>query len=134
MLATARMQWRVQIPHHATATAMSRSWLRQHLPSVTADSLDDLQAIATELVSNAIRHAHALPGNTLWLHCSTDEDQIEIAVVDGGSGSQPIVRPVNMESLDGRGLFIVSHLSEAWGSRHRAGGCKEVWARLRLSV
>ncbi|QSB05327.1 ATP-binding protein [Natronoglycomyces albus] len=120
------------MPHHATATAMTRSWIRQHLPAVTSDALDDLQAVATELVSNAIRHAQALPGNKLWIQCRADEDHVEFSVVDGGSGSTPVVRPVNLESADGRGLFIVAHLADEWGARCQAGGRKEVWARVKL--
>jgi hypothetical protein len=54
---------------------------------------------------------------------------IEIRVTDGGALTPPTERQVGSESPDGRGLAIVSALTQGWGvDRDELGQC--VWARM----
>ena len=85
---------------------------------------------ATELVSNAVRHARPLPAGDLCVTCSVGSRDVEVRVVDGGSTTRPHVCSVSLDSAHGRGMFIVSKLSSDWGSRSREDGTQEVWARV----
>ena len=91
-------------------------------------------AVAAELLGNAVRHAAPLPGNVIHLGWRVDSDAtgtvVELRVSDGGSPMVPKERTPEPDSLDGRGLAIVSALARSWGViRDSAGQC--VWAQLR---
>ncbi|MEV5550354.1 SpoIIE family protein phosphatase [Streptomyces sp. NPDC052309] len=84
------------------------------------------ELLAGELVTNAVRHAHARPvglrlvrGDTLL--CEVDDDDHEL----------PTLRSAGPEDEAGRGLRVVSTLAREWGaSRTKAG--KTVWFELTL--
>ncbi|HEU5127638.1 MAG TPA: ATP-binding protein [Glycomyces sp.] len=127
---------RLRVPHQAGAPTLVRQWLRESLPDLPEDCRDDLLVCATELVSNAVRHARPLPAGDLCVTCSIGSGDVEVRVVDGGSTTRPHVCSVSLDSAHGRGMFIVSKLSSDWGSRSRDDGTQEVWARVpvRLSA
>ena len=54
---------------------------------------------------------------------------LEVRVTDGGAGDEPQQRDVGPDSIDGRGLAIVSALAETWGVESDGLG-QSVWARL----
>ncbi|MFF3877241.1 SpoIIE family protein phosphatase [Streptomyces sp. NPDC001978] len=80
------------------------------------------ELVVSELVTNAIRHATP----PLQLRIIRQRNNLTYEVSDGSSIS-PHVRRGQANDEDGRGLFIVSQLSERWGVRHRHNG-KTVWA------
>jgi anti-sigma regulatory factor (Ser/Thr protein kinase) len=100
---------------------------------VSAELLADAVAVIAELVGNAIRHAQALPGEVIrvaWkIRMAGGRQHLEVRVTDGGSGEGPRRRDAGVESIDGRGLAIVSALAETWGV-DRDGLGQSVWARL----
>jgi anti-sigma regulatory factor (Ser/Thr protein kinase) len=57
------------------------------------------------------------------------KDQIEVRVTDGGAAEPPYMRSVGPDSLDGRGLTIVSALADRWGVE-RDGLGQSVWAEI----
>ncbi|MFI6334470.1 SpoIIE family protein phosphatase [Streptomyces sp. NPDC050535] len=99
---------------------------------------DDAVVVVSELVTNAVVHA----GTDVELECrveSTDEGSpgpmvIEVSdhhparAIRDGSAEQPYGTPEY-----GRGLRLVSALSDAWGITYRTG-VKTVWARLPVGV
>jgi two-component sensor histidine kinase len=96
--------------------------------------LSDAIAVVAELVGNAVRHAAPLPGGVVrvaWRLRKSRKggDQVEVRVTDGGSAVPPRVRVVGPESVDGRGLAIVSALADRWGV-DRDGLGQSVWAVL----
>ncbi|WP_051325267.1 ATP-binding protein [Glycomyces tenuis] len=121
---------RLRVPHQADAPTMVRQWLRESLPDLPEDCRDDLLVCATELVSNAVRHARPLPAGDLCVACSVGSRDVEVRVVDGGGPTRPRVCSVSFDSAHGRGMFIVSKLASDWGSRSRGDGTQEVWARI----
>ncbi len=78
--------------------------------------------IATELVSNAVRHG----GGCLSLDVSSRDGRLTVAAVDA-SRTPPRRRPPDDEG--GRGMHIIAALTEAWGVEPHGDG-KRVWARL----
>ncbi|MFE0675412.1 SpoIIE family protein phosphatase [Streptomyces sp. NPDC058867] len=91
--------------------------------------LDDLafttELVASELVTNAIRHA------TGPVQLRLLRDRALICEVSDGSGISPRLRRARTEDEGGRGLFLVAQLTERWGTRHTPHG-KVIWTEQPL--
>ncbi len=88
--------------------------------------LADLEVVVSELVTNAIVHAHC--GATVEV-VRIEPGCIEIRVAD--SDPHPPVKRIPYEQhTRGLGLHIVDALCEAWGVLEADGRGKTVWARL----
>jgi anti-sigma regulatory factor (Ser/Thr protein kinase) len=99
---------------------------------VPSSLLADTVAVLAELVGNAVRHAEPLPGDVvrvIWrLRNDTAVRIASVRVTDGGSPlSQPALRDLRPELIDGRGLRIVAALADRWGVE-RDGLGQTVWA------
>ena len=97
---------------------------------------DEVNAVAAELVANAIRHslaprAHRDPGHrpTARIALIHRQDAVICAVADP-SPAPPIPREPDMLAESGRGLCIVAALSETWGYSPPDPSGKTVWARI----
>jgi anti-sigma regulatory factor (Ser/Thr protein kinase) len=93
---------------------------------------DDAQAIATELVSNAIAASvKADAGHRVMLTLHDRPPELRIHVWDHGPG-EPARRSAEVGAENGRGLAIVDTLTGrhwGWYPTPRSGG-KVVWAAL----
>jgi hypothetical protein len=111
----------------ADACSRSRHVVAEHLGACGADD-DEIYVtslLATELVSNALRHA----GPALCLQVDAAEDRVRVEVHDS-SRTPPVLRKPAGDSGGGRGLWLVDTLSTGWGHRtHQVG--KVVWADVR---
>lgn len=87
---------------------------------------DTVLLLASELVTNAVRHA-ATPFEIVV--DVRDEQDVRVAVVDGDLEHQPTVRHPGPEDTNGRGLLLVDQLASRWGS-DRTGRGKAVWFRV----
>ncbi|MFE0253777.1 SpoIIE family protein phosphatase [Streptomyces sp. NPDC059010] len=83
------------------------------------------ELIASELVTNAIRHA------TGPLQLRLLRDRALICEVSDGSSTSPRLRRACTEDEGGRGLFLVAQLTERWGTRYTPEG-KVIWAEQPL--
>ena len=91
---------------------------------------DDAELIVSELMTNALRAAGPLPNiEPIVLHLRASDEYLVIQVWDALSAA-PAPRPHAIDSSTGRGLEIVSLLSDRWGYYHPADGGKFVWAAL----
>jgi anti-sigma regulatory factor (Ser/Thr protein kinase) len=89
--------------------------------------------LASELVTNAVRHSGSgAPGGTVTLVVLETADGVRVEVSDDGSRfSSPVVKE-DVQSSDGRGLFLVESMARQWGYvRDEAG--TTVWFRLAAS-
>lgn len=99
---------------------------------------DDVELIAGELVSNAVRHATrpARHGVTEpWTAClglARQEGTVVCAVADP-SPDVPVLRCADGFVESGRGLHIVEALSRSWGWSEPASTGKTVWARVPVA-
>jgi anti-sigma regulatory factor (Ser/Thr protein kinase) len=97
--------------------------------------IEDAVIIASELVTNAIRHGAALAG-------PEDPPEVELAwqrfssrvtcVVTDGSTRPPVLSAADMSSESGRGLQVVHAIAAAWGWMMIGAREKAVWATLLL--
>ncbi len=83
------------------------------------------ELILSELITNAIRHAIG-PITVRLLR-----DRFLVCEVADASSTSPHVRYAATTDEGGRGLFLVAHLSERWGTRYTDRG-KVIWAEQRL--
>jgi PAS domain S-box-containing protein len=83
------------------------------------------ELIVSELLTNAIRHAEPPIQLRMIL------DGALCCEVSDGSSTAPHLRRADRYDEDGRGLLLVAHLSERWGSRHTRTG-KTIWAQQPL--
>ena len=90
-----------------------------------AGDTDVVLLLASELVTNAVRHA-ATP---FEITVDVDDRQVRVAVTDGDAAHAPAMRHPGPEDTNGRGLMLVDQLAAVWGS-NQVGRSKSVWFTL----
>ena len=93
--------------------------------------LGDAMLVATELVTNAVRHSMCSEADALIVSVHRDAENVRICVRDPGTsgGTARIVE--ENDWFGGLGLRIVEQLATHWGSNREPDGY-EVWAQLPL--
>ena len=131
---------RVRLPADRRTPAAARAVVRSVLEEAgLAELADEALLLTTELSTNAVVHA----GTDLDLEVVADATGLTVTVMDFASGMvaagpmigredrrRPNGRPPLAElSERGRGLLLVDHFANRWGTTHHTGG-KGVWFRL----
>jgi serine phosphatase RsbU (regulator of sigma subunit)/anti-sigma regulatory factor (Ser/Thr protein kinase) len=115
-----------ELPSDPAVVSRSRAAVTGQL---AAWGLDDLafttELVASELVTNAIRHA------TGPVQLRLLRDRALICEVSDRSSTSPRLRRARTEDEGGRGLFLVAQLTERWGTRYTPNG-KVIWAEQPL--
>jgi anti-sigma regulatory factor (Ser/Thr protein kinase) len=110
----------VVLPHEVAAVADARRRLAGYLKRmrVAENACDDAQLVLSELLSNAIRYAPALPTGDVRVTWWVDKAGIHLEVTDGRGDTEPQrITDAHPESIGGRGLAIVDVLTSEWGIR-----------------
>lgn len=104
----------VRLPHDPSSAMKSRRMLERGLVGLDLPQrvLDDAMIVVSELVGNAVRHAQALADGCIELVWRLAENRLEIEVADGGPDRERAARPLHAADEAGRGLYLVSALSE----------------------
>ncbi|MFD9002399.1 SpoIIE family protein phosphatase [Streptomyces sp. NPDC059582] len=84
-----------------------------------------VELVLSELITNAIRYGSDP------IRVRLIRDRSLICEVADGSSTSPHLRYAATMDEGGRGLFLVSQISERWGTRYTAQG-KVIWAELAL--
>jgi anti-sigma regulatory factor (Ser/Thr protein kinase) len=117
--------FRATYPADAQSAALARGAVRFHCANWGRKAIADGAAlVVTELVANAVRHAHT----DIDLHVLRTPDGVRLEVSDG-SVNLPVRRKAGPLSVGGRGLWLVDMLSASSGVDARSDG-KTVWAEL----
>jgi phosphoserine phosphatase RsbU/P len=142
-----RVVRRVRLPADRRTPAAARAVVRSVLQDAKLDEiLDTTMLLATELSTNAVIHA----GTDMALMVATDEAGVTVMVVDDARGivvksAEPAAvadelrqtngarPPIDDLSERGRGLLLVDHFADRWGTTHHRNG-KAVWFRLNRRV
>ncbi|MGH3168826.1 MAG: ATP-binding protein [Trebonia sp.] len=105
------------LPYTASSVGVARRRLIGDLADsgVSEGVACDAGLVVSELISNALRHATPLAGNSVMVSWELRADSITIAVTDAGAETAPRVHRPTGSSLGGRGLGIVDRLSIQWG-------------------
>jgi anti-sigma regulatory factor (Ser/Thr protein kinase) len=84
---------------------------------------DDAELIASELVSNAVRHASTTPSDKVKVALIRVDNPSGVAIIVVDSSPQaPIMREFTLDEEGGRGLRIVDALAASWDWRPRDSG------------
>jgi anti-sigma regulatory factor (Ser/Thr protein kinase) len=121
----------VLLPYAPSSVAVARQRLSTELQDcgVFSAAIDDAVLVVSELLSNALRHAHPLPSGMVRVAWLRSNEHIEVAVSDGGAATEPRAGRPTLASLGGSGLGIVESVAESWGVRHDPDSTT-VWAIL----
>jgi anti-sigma regulatory factor (Ser/Thr protein kinase) len=111
----------VELPPTVDAPAAIRAFLRAALAWTPADATLVVELLATELVSNVVRHV-ASPMTVRLIH---EGSAVRVEVDDDG-GKAPVLLEVAPDAEHGRGLVLVESLATEWGWTARDRG-KTVW-------
>ncbi|MEU8975515.1 SpoIIE family protein phosphatase [Streptomyces monashensis] len=115
------------LPGDRTAARSARHMAARQLTEWGLEGLQDAtKLIVSELVTNAIHHATGPIGLRLIQH------QVLTCEVFDANVNSPRLRHARTTDENGRGLFLVTHLSRRWGSRTVPGG-KVIWAEQELA-
>jgi PAS domain S-box-containing protein len=102
---------------------------RQVATRLTCWGLEDAvcvtELVVSELVTNAIRHAESP------IQLRLIRDRTLICEVSDGSSTAPHLRRARVYDEGGRGLLLVSQLTQRWGTRQTLHG-KTIWAEQAL--
>jgi anti-sigma regulatory factor (Ser/Thr protein kinase) len=113
------------LPAEPGSAARARRAIERELASTCPPELVDIASLlATELVTNAVRHART--AMRFGVQCVDGKVRIE---VEDGSPALPVRREPTTTAVDGRGLLLVDRLAATWGFEHRPHG-KVVWLEL----
>jgi anti-sigma regulatory factor (Ser/Thr protein kinase) len=83
--------------------------------------------VMSELVTNAVRHAHT----PIEVSLKRARGELTISVADA-SRLQPEIPPTELDRVGGLGLVLVAELSKRWGTSALDNG-KSVWAVIPTS-
>jgi anti-sigma regulatory factor (Ser/Thr protein kinase) len=118
------VSWEYRLAPNAESVGQARQHTRYALePYADAETLDNIELVVSELVTNAVRHG---PGEVITLRMVTGPDGcISGEVVDQGHGVVAI-REQGLDTAGGLGLPIVDALASEWGVYP---GSTHVWFR-----
>ncbi|MEV4432119.1 ATP-binding protein [Streptomyces sp. NPDC049585] len=128
------------VPHGPAGVGRARHRMRSELRTsgVPETVIDDAVLILSELLSNAYRHGRPLSrvngsdeadGGVLAAWRVDARGRLTVEVTDGGGTTRPFPATPSVTARGGRGLNIISALSQDWGVRDALGEVT-VWAAL----
>jgi PAS domain S-box-containing protein len=116
----------VELGRRADAALLARRAIGELAAALPDDKVEELKLLATEMVTNSVKHAGA--NGVIGLELTLGGDAVAIAVTDSGPGFEPLPGSPDLDAESGRGLLIVDALADRWGVDTAAG--TRVWAEL----
>lgn len=118
------------LPRDPVAVPLSRQLLAPLIEHLTAHEQMTVKLLTSELVANEI--CHGTSDSPPLLRVEEHDGFLRVLVVADGAPFTPTVSPPSSERTGGRGLLIISRLSEAFGVR-RQGKRRAAWFDLICS-
>jgi anti-sigma regulatory factor (Ser/Thr protein kinase) len=106
--------------------AAMRQWVRRVLAGASFESVEDVLLLATELVTNALDHAHGV--QALRVRYGSPGQPVRLEVDDPRPDLCLQLGKSSLGSSRGRGLLLVNAISRRWGVITHADDHKTVWA------
>ncbi|MEW2415043.1 ATP-binding protein [Streptomyces sp. NPDC046866] len=119
-------RWR----REARCVPAARAALRKALADWGLAELEgDALLVASELLTNAVRHAVAPRDREIETRFVRLANGVRVEVHDA-CPVRPVVRVPDEAGDSGRGLYLVAALADRWAVGERVGPGKRVWAEL----
>lgn len=97
--------------------------------------LGDALLVASELVTNAVRHSGATEQDMLHVRVARSKNHLVITVHDpGNSRTDAHIPPCPEVPFGGVGLRVVDQLADRWGTDRKRDDGYSVWAELPLAA
>jgi anti-sigma regulatory factor (Ser/Thr protein kinase) len=114
------------LEHDTFSVPVARDITRNWLTCIGLDEqIDVAELLVSELVTNAVRHAHGPVTLSLSASCG----MVRCEVMDANP-APPCGRQAGDGDESGRGLQLIDVLAESWGSHPNFGKGKTVWFEL----
>ncbi len=107
------------------APGVARSWIAAELAGWPPDVVDAASLIISELVANAVLHAHT----AITVAAEHADSEVHVRVIDDNP-ELPVVKRYGATAETGRGFKLVSAMADDWGVEPIASGGKAVWFSL----
>jgi serine/threonine-protein kinase RsbW len=127
----------VRVPAAPASVALVRAQIGADLGqvSIAPAVIEDVLLVASELLTNAIRHGEPLAGGgdggEVTVAWQIDPNAIIVRVTDAGGASRPRVRHPSARDIGGRGLALVEAIASRWGVE-AADNATTVWAAVTV--
>src|SRR5690348_16554888 len=116
-------EWKVDLPGSPSIVPLSRQWVREILRDAVPHLVGDVELIASEYVTNCVRHSTAAEGEPVHLRITLTDDRLRLEVRDGGVRTGPETCWTAEEAADfGRGLDIVATVADEMGDETTPSG------------
>ena len=113
-----------EVPRDERGPGLSRAAVRERFGGqISMHELEDLQAIVSELTTNALLHG----AGDIHLRVLLEDGVVHGEVIDEGGGFERTVQRRGIGDIGGDGLNIVAGLSRRWGIHE---GSSHVWFEL----
>lgn len=121
----------VRPPHEPASVGRIRREIVADLQTrdLPDELVDEAELVASELVTNALRHARPLSDGTIRVRWKIRGEVVEVEVTDAGGETVPHPAPRTVWLSSGRGLRIVRSIAHEWGVTEDRTGTV-VWATL----
>ncbi len=106
---------RLELDAGPEAASTARSAITMLEGCAPQELLDDARLLASEVVTNAVRHSGAAAGATVELEVAASADRVRVDVTDEGDGFTPRPRTAYQSKGSGWGLHLVQRLASRWG-------------------
>ncbi|MEV5880669.1 ATP-binding protein [Streptomyces sp. NPDC052101] len=117
------------LPREPDSVPKARRLVREALEAWELTQLRDAaELIISELSANAVQHTR-YPAFRVKVQRGHD-GRVRLAVIDK-STTEPVLRPMDDEAEEGRGLALVAAVAQEWGTDPLGWG-KRVWANLEV--
>ncbi|MFE6737404.1 ATP-binding protein [Streptomyces tubercidicus] len=100
--------------------------VRRWHTGMTADQVEELSLLTSEVVTNAVSHS----GATCAVCVRWTGVKVRVEVTDANPQLPHVVSPTS-ESENGRGLWLVTALATSWGAKQSPAG-KVVWFEIAI--
>ncbi len=122
----------LELQRDVQAPALARSAVSELFGalSLSANTVQTLMLLVSEVVTNAVVHSTGPRESPIILSAGATDAVVRVTVTDAGSGFTP--RPRDPTSInDGYGLFLLEKAASNWGVE--VGGDTSVWFELPRS-
>lgn len=124
-------EWAVDLPGSPTSVRLARQWVREILQKDFRELVEDVALIASELVTNSVRHSAAAEGAPIKVRIRVVDGILRLEVEDSGAPGQP--NWAKEQATDfGRGLGIVAAVGDVMGDETTTSGGRLAWAELKV--
>ena len=126
---TEGMELRSPVPGTPESVGAARRTIVRQLQAWGLNSnIDDMQLVASELITNALRYG----ADPIEFRLSVREDRLRLEVSDANTTDIPQPRQAADHESTGRGMPLIDALTASWGAQV-SGARKVVWAEITIS-